>query len=126
MQINKIFLSLLIMLTSLSFYSCYYDKADVLYPGSNVPCDTTAISYNLKVVPLLRQQCYFCHGPVSPGGNILLGTYADDKVVALNGRLYGTISHANGFSPMPKGMAPMSSCQIGTIKKWIDAGIPNN
>jgi hypothetical protein len=55
-----------------------------------------------------------------------MGTYAADKAMAQNGKLYGTIAHTAGFSPMPKGSAKLSNCQIATIKKWIDGGMLNN
>lgn len=110
----------------MSFYSCYYDKASLLYPNGTAVCDTTSVLYSTKVVPILSTQCYNCHTGASAGGGIVMGTYAADKVIALNGKLYGSISHAAGYSPMPQGGAQMNSCQTTTIKKWIDAGSPNN
>lgn len=112
----------------LSFYSCYYDKADLLYPtGSAASCDTsTVISYSQKVVPLLRNQCYGCHTATGGSGGINMSTYANDKALALNGKLYGSINHSAGFVAMPQGAAKMTSCQISTIKKWIDGGALNN
>jgi hypothetical protein len=90
-------------------------------------CDTTGtISYNAKVVPILTTKCYSCHIGASAGGGIVMGTHATDKATAVNGKLYGTINHAAGYSPMPKGTAKMSTCDIAIIKKWIDAGSPNN
>ena len=79
-----------------------------------------------KVVPLLQQYCYSCHTGSFPSGNQLMGTYTADKAMALNGKLYGTIAHAAGYSPMPQGMAKLSNCQIAVIKKWIDSGTLNN
>lgn len=109
-----------------AFASCYYDKADVLYPNNPV-CDTTGtVSYVVKIVPLFQQQCYGCHTGPAPSGNVLMGNYAADRAVAASGRLYGSISQMNGYSFMPKGGAKMSNCQLATIKKWIDAGTPNN
>ncbi len=106
--------------------SCYYDKEELLY-GTNTACDTlVTVSYNQQVVPLLQQQCYSCHSGSFPSGNVLMGTYAADKAIAVNGKLYGSITHASGFVPMPQGAAQMSNCQISTIKKWIDAGMSNN
>lgn len=105
--------------------SCYYDAADLLYPASGV-CDTTATSYSQKVVPLLQQQCYSCHLNASTGGGIMMGTYAADKTLATNGKLYGSVSHTAGYSAMPKGAAKMTNCQISIIKQWIDAGTPAN
>lgn len=109
--------------------SCYYDKEELLYPVSNnAPCTdtTTAVSYSKNVMPLLQAQCYGCHNSSFPSGNITMGTYTADKAIAQSGKLYGSISYASGYSPMPKGSAKMSNCQISLIKKWIDAGLPNN
>lgn len=106
--------------------ACYYDHADVLYPN-NLSCDTSStISYAQKVVPILQQQCYGCHSGGAPSGGIAMGTYSTDKAIAINGKLYGSISYASGYSPMPKGGNKLNSCQLATIKKWIDAGSPNN
>ena len=123
-SITRIFIIALIFAVS----SCYYDKEYLLYGGANnAPCtDTTTVTYTQKVVPLLQQFCYSCHIGSFPSGNQLMGTYAADKAMAQNGKLYGTMNHVSGFSPMPKGMAKMTNCQIATIKKWIDAGMQNN
>jgi hypothetical protein len=125
----KIIHSILIVICVFTLSSCYYDKEDLLYGGANAgPCtDTTGVvSYSQKVVPMLQQYCYSCHTGSFPSGNQLMGTYAADKAMAQNGKLYGTINYSSGFSPMPKGMAKMSNCQIAVIKKWIDSGLLNN
>ena len=123
---KKIIALLLIAgIAAVSFNSCYYDKEDLLYGVTN--CDTTtAVSYTQKLVPMLQQQCYGCHSGGSPSGGIAMGTYATDKAIAGNGKLYGSINHSGGFSPMPQGAAKMSNCDIAAVKKWIDAGSPNN
>lgn len=121
----QVFLSFLLLVIVTGFSSCYYDKADTLYPAKT--CDTSGtISYAQKVVPLLQQQCYSCHSGGSPSGGIAMGTYTTDKAIAVNGKLYGSISHASGYSAMPQGAAKMTDCQLATIKKWIDSGSPNN
>jgi hypothetical protein len=125
----KFYLSLLIILLStLIISSCYYDKEELLYGNSNAPCTdtTTVMSYSQKVVPVLQQFCYSCHTGNFPSGNQLMGTYASDKAMAQNGKLYGTINHSTGYSPMPKGMAKLNNCQLNTIKKWVDGGMLNN
>lgn len=121
---STVSLGLLLLITGM--VSCYYDKYDALYKSSATGCDTSAALYAQKVVPILQQQCYSCHTPSNAGGGIVMGTYAADKALALNGKLYGTINWSAGFSPMPKGAPKMSTCNINTIKKWIDAGTPNN
>ena len=60
------------------------------------------------------------------GGGILMGNYAADKAMAVNGKLYGSVSYASGYSPMPKGANKMTNCQLALVKKWIDSGPPNN
>lgn len=115
-------ISTIVMVASLQ--SCYYDKADLLYPNS-AACDTTATaSYSTKVVPLLNAQCYSCHRGGS--GGITMGTYATDKAIAVNGKLYGSINHSSGYVAMPQGAPKMISCNIALVKKWVDAGSPNN
>lgn len=107
--------------------SCYYDKEELLY-GTSIPCtDTTAsVSYSQKLVPIFQQNCYSCHTGNYPSGGIVMGSYNTEKGIALNGKLYGSVSHSSGFSPMPKGMPSLNTCQLSVIKKWIDAGMPNN
>ncbi|MDP4263966.1 MAG: hypothetical protein Q8941_15670 [Bacteroidota bacterium] len=125
----KIIFSLIAFTLCLVFLdSCYYDKEQVLYHSGGAACTDTAgtVSYAQKVVPMLQQFCYSCHTGSFPSGNIAMGTYANDKVIAQNGKLYGTISHSSGYIPMPQGMPQLSNCQIAVIKKWVDSGIPNN
>lgn len=112
----------------LSVSSCYYDKEELLYGINNGTCtDTTSgTSYSQQVVPVFQQFCYSCHTGSFPSGGILMGTYAADKAIGQNGTLYGSISHANGYSPMPKGMSKMTACQIASVKRWIDNAMPNN
>jgi mono/diheme cytochrome c family protein len=123
-----IFSILAFIMVIVTISSCYYDKADLLYGANNGPCTDSAgvVSYSQKVLPVLRQNCYSCHTGSFPSGNQLMGTYAADKAMAQNGKLYGTISHTSGFVAMPQGMPKLNNCQIATIKKWIDAGMQNN
>ncbi len=114
-----------VVMLLLGLSSCYYDKADVLYPS--VACDTsTTVSYTQKIVPIFQSSCYGCHTSPGSGGGILMGTYILDKAMAVNGTLYGSVAHNNGFSPMPKGASKLTTCQLQLIKKWIDNGSPNN
>ena len=118
---------LITIIISMILASCYNDKADLLYPSLNNNCDTiTAVSYNQKIVPILQQYCYSCHIGTSPSGGIAMGTYETDTLIALNGKLYGTISYSSGYSPMPAGTAKLSDCQIAIIRQWIDSNTPNN
>ncbi len=79
--------------------SCTYDK-EMLLPASN-SADTVNVSFAASIEPLLRANCFSCHGNGSNLGNVSLDTYDDVKAVAVSGRLLGTISHSAGFVPMP-------------------------
>lgn len=104
---------------------CYYDKEELLYPGSFI-CDTAAVKYSTTILPIVSASCYSCHAGQFPLGGIRLDSYADLRLVALNGKLYGTITHNGSFPPMPRDAPKLSDCKIGYIKTWIDAGAPNN
>lgn len=92
-------------------------------------CNTTNVSFAATVVPILETGCLGCHGAEVyqiAGDGINLSGYDAVKVVAQNGKLFGSINHSSGFSPMPKGGSKLPNCQINQIKSWIDAGAPNN
>ena len=89
-------------------------------------CNTDNITYSGFVAPLLASNCVGCHSGGAPSGGITLNTHAGVRTVALNGRLFGAISHASGFQPMPRGSAKLPQCSIDKIKSWIDDGAANN
>jgi len=89
-------------------------------------CDSTVFTYSGAVKPIMDNKCVGCHNPANPGGNIDLSTYTTVRVSALNGKLYGSVSHQTGYSPMPKNSAKLSDCEITQIQKWITAGSLNN
>lgn len=106
--------------------SCYYDKAELLYPDSKLPCDTTAlVKYSTDVAPIMSSSCNMsgCHNTTDAASGVILDTYAGVKVQALNGRLMGSTS-ATGT--MPKGANKLLNCTLAKIQKWIDSGTPNN
>lgn len=89
-------------------------------------CDTTSFTFSKAIRPLMQNKCQGCHNPNSPGGGIDLSTYAGIKASALNGTLYGSVTWATGFTKMPQGGSKLPDCEIRQIKKWIDAGTPND
>lgn len=111
-----------LLLCSLS--SCYYDKEEVLYPDSI--CDTANVKYSTTIQPVLNSHCVSCHGGSTPSAGIKLDTYDGVSIQAANGRLWGAVSHSSSFSPMPKNSNKLSDCNLTKIKKWLDAGHPNN
>ncbi len=92
----------------------------------NTPCATENISYSGFVAPLLATNCVGCHSGGTPSGNIVLNSHSAVQTLALNGRLFGAISWANGYQPMPQGSAKLSACNIDKINAWINDGAPDN
>ncbi|MEI7735650.1 MAG: hypothetical protein WCI49_09290 [Ferruginibacter sp.] len=129
MLLNKIksivaLLAVGLVIVLLSATGCYYDKEEKLYPQT--VCDTATVTYSSSVVPILLSNCTICHGGNTPSAGIKLDTYAGVKVQADNGRLWGAVSQATSFSPMPKNGTKLSTCNLTKIKKWLDAGALNN
>lgn len=89
-------------------------------------CDTTVFTYSGAVKSIMDNKCVGCHNPTSLGGNIDLSTHSVVEVVALNGKLFGSVAHLNGYSPMPKNSTKLSDCEIKQIKEWIINGSLNN
>ena len=104
---------------------CYYDNEEDLYP--NVPeCDTLNITYETAIAPIMTNNCNTCHSGPAPSGGIKTDSYNDLAVIASNGSLWGAVSHAQGYSPMPKDQAKLSECALKKIEKWINSGLPEN
>jgi mono/diheme cytochrome c family protein len=113
-------------LISLVFFlqSCTYDK-EMLLPASN-SADTVNVSFAASILPLLRANCFSCHGNGSNLGNCSVDTYDDVKALAVSGRLLGSISHSAGFAPMPLGADKLDNSSIDAVRIWIDEGTRNN
>lgn len=123
-KITKIlFYSLLIALFSTS---CYYDKEDDLYPfDSSQNCDTLNMTYTTNIQAILENNgCVSCHSTSGPSGGVVLDNYDQVKIVADNGRLFGSVNYDDGYSPMPKGGSKLSDCDLAKIKAWINDGSP--
>ncbi len=108
----------------LTMNSCYYDKAEILYPPNT--CDTATVTYNVSIIPILSANCTGCHGGSVPAGGMDLSIYSVVKAQVDNGRLWGSVSHTAGYKPMPKNSDKLNDCNLNKIKLWILAGAPNN
>ena len=118
--------ALMIALNAIILAGCYTDNEEDLYPSTN--CDLTSVTYSLTVKPIMLASCALsgCHDAATASNGVNLIDYAGAKAVADNGKLLGTINHSSGFSAMPKNTAKLSQCNLDKIKKWVDAGAPNN
>lgn len=115
-----------ILILTAGVSSCYYDKEDELYPRDPNGCDTSNVTYNKTILPMLQNQCLVCHSQASASGNIVLEGYDQVKTHVDDGRFFGAISHAPGFTPMPHNMPKLPECTVNHVKAWINKGAPNN
>lgn len=94
-------------------------------PGA---CDTTNRKYAADVVPILKANCYACHGSAtnSGSGGIVLENFTTFQNYAKDGTLIGVLSHAAGFTPMPYNLPKLSDCNINIIRSWVNNGAQNN
>src|SRR5262252_8347 len=108
---------------------------DALIPVSELWAQTAGtVDFARDVQPLLRANCYGCHGPSLQNGNMRLDRRRDvmPNRVGANGarvvpgnsgvsRVYLRIAgNTAGLQMPPSG--PLSDEQIATIKAWIDQG----
>jgi mono/diheme cytochrome c family protein len=91
----------------------------------NMPCDTMNITYTATIWPIILDNCKGCHTGSSAGGGIQLIDYPTIKAAVQSGKLYGSITHAVGYSAMPKNGAKLPDCYITQIRKWIASGMPS-
>lgn len=87
-------------------------------------CDTLNVSFSQDIMPIIESNCKSCHSGSSPSGGALLTTYAEIQGHASDGHLVKTIT-ANGAPLMPPS-GKLDDCKITLIKKWVNAGAPNN
>lgn len=109
------------IITSIITAGCAYNKKEVIQVPCTVP-DT--VTYTARIEPIVRNNCYGCHSAGSNIAGFTFDSYAALKLYAQSGQLYGAISHASGYRPMPDGGTKLDDCTIAIIKKWIDTGTP--
>jgi hypothetical protein len=125
---KAIYTIFVICIVSITLSSCFYDKADVVYPTTASVCDTTNVTYSNQIVSILNAQCNYCHGAAanSMGGGIYLNTYAALKPYVNNGSFINSILQNGKASAMPKNGAKLDNCSILKIQSWINKGALNN
>lgn len=111
-----------ILITSLiAFTGCYYDKEELLYPGSIVDCNSINARFaDVKIIVSAKCATAGCHNAGSAAGGIALETYDQIKIKAdrINQRVLVE-------KTMPPG-SPLSPAEVAVIKCWINSGLPNN
>lgn len=122
---NLIRIISVILIFNFALPGCYYDKENELYP-TTTGCDTTGVmTYSKSVNPIIVANCNVCHSTAIASGGVITENYAGLSVVALNGKLWAAVNH-EGPIQMPQGADKLKVCDLTKIKKWVDAGAPNN
>jgi hypothetical protein len=112
------------ILLGFTLTGCYYDKESELYTTTTCT-DTAYVTFTPSIVDIMDHNCNGCHNSAAPSGGIITDNYNDLRVIALDGRLWSSVSWTG--NPMPKGsLDTLSVCDRTKIQKWIAAGAPNN
>ncbi|MFK7807942.1 MAG: c-type cytochrome domain-containing protein [Saprospiraceae bacterium] len=90
------------------------------------PCDSTASSFSVDIMPLLVDYCIGCHNTAREEGGVNIESY--DKIIpyVTSGSLIGTIVHDPLYAKMPPRGSQLSNCRVAKIQKWINEGALNN
>jgi len=99
---------------------CYYDKEEVLYPGTS-ECQLNA-KFSANVFPIIQSKCATspdCHasGSTNAAGPLTSYSLIHNLAPVIRGQVVSGI--------MPK-TGSLTSTELQTIVCWIDAGAPNN
>jgi hypothetical protein len=90
----------------------------------NNTCDTTNVTYNNQVSPIVQTYCVGCHNGTSGGGGVNLNSYTAVKTATQTGKVLCSIKHQSGCSAMPKSAAQLNLCQIRIFELWHANGCP--
>lgn len=112
--------------TQISLIAQWINEGAQNTTGCAAACDSSNFTYSVGVRPILQTHCLGCHnGTAAAGGSVPLGTYTGVKNAVNANLLLPAIQHTGPF-PMPKNGNKLSNCKIAIIRKWIEAGAPNN
>ena len=96
---------------------CYYDKEEILYPGT--VCDTANVSWTGSVKAIIDGNCATtgCHvaGGTGPGD---FTQYANVKAQVDNGNFTSIVLVSKTMPPS----FSLSSCQLEQLTIWVNNG----
>lgn len=92
----------------------------------NENCDTNNYSFSGAVWPTVDNNCAGCHSGSNPGAGIILTDHQHIAAIAIDPRFMGSLTHTSPYKFMPWNGNKLSDCKITQIRKWIEAGTPDN
>ena len=121
---GSLLLSIVILVISMN--SCYYDKADKLYPSST--CDTAKMNFTSNIKPIISNNCLNqgCHTTANPSGSIVLDTYSGTQATIAGDKLINALKYITGGSKNMPPAGKISDCDISKVEAWIKRGAPEN
>lgn len=103
---------------------CYFDKEELLYPGSTqaVDCTTVPATYSADVSPIIIAKCAeaTCHDAATASGGFIFENY---------NQVHDALDRVQARAIIERTMpptAPLSPSEINILKCWIESGAPNN
>lgn len=99
--------------------------AQRLEPCVDITCDTTRFDWSTTIRPIMNRYCRGCHYKDYPAADINLDFHSQVQEEALNGLLYESVAGIAPARLMPLDK-PMPDCQIIQIRKWVEAGAPQD
>ena len=117
---KKSTITLVTLSVLICFASCYYDKEELLYPGSS-NCQLNA-KFAANVNPIIQSKCAIspdCHasGSTNYAGPLINYNQIHNLAPAIKVQILS--------GAMPK-TGSLTSTELQTIVCWIDAGAQNN
>ena len=121
LRMAKVVISTLLLVLFLP--GCYYDNKETMYGASS--CDTTNVTYSLKIAPLINQKCIGCHSAASATAGVDLSSYNQVVKYGQSKQLQGTIKQLPGYETklMPPG-GKLDNCNISLVDIWVRKGMP--
>jgi hypothetical protein len=121
------FVATICLFISAFFNSCYYDKEDYLYPTPHNQtggvCDTTNVTYNLTIKPIVESNCVGCH---SSGASFNFSDFSSlsSYLSANTQKFLDNINYVSSQHMPPSNK--LNDCYLNQTRIWIQAGYPNN
>ena len=112
---KKVIVSVLaIALVAILPYAC------ITHKKATLDCSTIESKYTSDILPIIRDNCYKCHGAGSNKGDFT--TYAGIKNMVDNGELENEVLKKQEMPPS----GPLPEEQRKKIRCWLNNGAPNN
>lgn len=111
-----------LIFSTVLFHSCYYDKAELLFPDTQKPdCTIVSAKFSANVLPLVQTKCAKagCHDITGSGGYILK-SYS--QISGAKDKIYNRVVVQKTMPPT----GPLSFEERSILECWIDSGAVNN